>query len=140
MSVASTSPLDQLLQQVARQSPFSDLDPEQRADWFAGASLLKLVAGERLLRPDQLPQQVLLLVKGEVRLLVEDPTDRRPITLEKQGKGQLLGWSSLLRGAACEWVSASSEVVVLAPHPPASRKAPSRAIRTASAGPRLARL
>ncbi|AII46646.1 hypothetical protein KR49_09350 [Synechococcus sp. KORDI-49] len=114
MSVASTSPLDQLLQQVARQSPFSDLDPKQRADWFAGASLLKLVAGERLLRPDQLPQQVLLLVKGEVRLLVEDPTDRRPITLEKQGKGQLLGWSSLLRGAACEWVSASSEVVVLA--------------------------
>ena len=114
MSVASSTPLDLLLQQVARQNPFADLPPEQREAWFAGAELIKAAAGERLMRPDQLPKQILLLVKGEVRLLVTDPVDGAPITLETKAKGQLLGWSSLLRGGACEWVSVRQDAVALA--------------------------
>ena len=48
-----------------------------------------------------------------MRLLGPDPSDNRPITLAKRGPGQLLGWVSLLRGGACEWVSACGSSLLL---------------------------
>ena len=68
--------------------------------------------GSRLLRPDELPGEVLLLIKGEVRLLVKNGSDES--TLCKRGAGQLLGWSSLIRAEPCEWVQASTDVEFIA--------------------------
>ncbi|MCP9891978.1 peptidase domain-containing ABC transporter [Cyanobium sp. Aljojuca 7D2] len=114
MSVAPVSPLDHYRQQLAGQAPFALLPTELCANWFAGGKLLRYQPGQYLLRPDELPERTLLVLQGQVRLLVNDPQDQRPITLEKRGPGQLLGWASLLRGEPCEWVSASEPVLVLA--------------------------
>ena len=76
--------------------------------------LLKLVrasVGKRLLRPDVLPDSIYLVVKGKVRLL--GSTSNGSTTLCCRGKGQLLGWISLLRAAPCEWVIASEETILL---------------------------
>ncbi len=108
------SPLDHYCQQLGGQAPFSLLPAELRHSWFGGGKLLRYQPGQYLLRPDELPERLLLVLQGQVRLLVNDPDDQRPITLEKRGPGQLLGWASLLRGEACEWVSASEAVLVLA--------------------------
>ena len=108
------SPLDHYRQQLAGQPPFSLLPAELGQAWFAGAKLLRYQPGQYLLRPDELPDRILLVLQGQVRLLVNDPEDQYPITLDKRGPGQLLGWASLLRGEPCEWVSASEPVVVLA--------------------------
>ena len=64
------------------------------------------------MRPDELPGEVLLLIKGEVRLLVKNGSDES--TLCKRGAGQLLGWSSLIRAEPCEWVQASTDVEFIA--------------------------
>ena len=52
------------------------------------------------------------MVEGKVRLLGE--LDGDIFTIDSRGAGQILGWSSLLRGEACEWVIASEQSVVLA--------------------------
>jgi ATP-binding cassette subfamily B protein len=114
LSIAAVSPLDRYRQKLVKQIPFALLPAEQCEAWFTGAQLLRYEPGKRLLRPDELPEWLLVVVQGQVRLLVNDPVDQEPITLEKRGPGQLLGWSSLLRGAACEWVSASNDVFVVA--------------------------
>lgn len=108
------SPLDHYCQQLGGQAPFSLLPAELRDTWFGGGKLLRYQPGQYLLRPDELPERILLVLQGQVRLLVNDPEDQRPITLEKRGPGQLLGWASLLRGEPCEWVSASEAVLALA--------------------------
>lgn len=114
MVAASSAALDTILNQVAGQPPFHHLSTEQRCELFREARLLRFTPGQRLLRPDELPQAVLLLLKGTVRMLAEDPEQGRPQTLQKSGAGQLLGWSSLLRAGACEWVSASEPCMALA--------------------------
>ena len=85
------------------------LDP-----WLASAELLQFKPGQFLCRPQELPDRVYLVFKGQVRLLAPDPDDGQLITLEKRGPGQLLGWSSLLVAAPYECVSASEPVVAMA--------------------------
>ena len=80
---------------------------------FEDASIKRVDVGQVILRPDELPSNVYLLLQGGVRLLGPDPSDNRPITLAKRGPGQLLGWVSLLRGGACEWVSACESSLLL---------------------------
>ncbi|MFL0770924.1 MAG: Crp/Fnr family transcriptional regulator, partial [Prochlorococcus sp.] len=106
--------LDRYFLQLAAQPPFSLLPESLRKEWLDGAELCRYKPGQRLLRPDQFPSRVFLLLKGEVRLLVEDVSDKRPITLEKRGPGQLLGWSSLLSAVPFEWVSVSEDALLLA--------------------------
>ena len=101
-----------LRKQLVNQAPFALLSEPGANDLFDAALLRRFAIGSRLLRPDELPSEVLLVLSGEVRLLVPSGTEQ--ITLCKRGPGQLLGWSSLLRAEPCEWVQASTEVTVIA--------------------------
>ena len=114
LSEVPINELDRYFLQLAAQPPFSLLPESLRKEWLDGAELCRYKPGQRLLRPDQFPSRVFLLLKGEVRLLVEDVSDKRPITLEKRGPGQLLGWSSLLSAVPFEWVSVSEDSLLLA--------------------------
>jgi hypothetical protein len=114
LSVTPVSPLDRYRQQVAAQAPFALVPEPQRTAWLDRCTLVRFNPGQYLLRPDELPESVFLVLQGQVRLLVNDPRDGKPITLEKRGPGQLLGWTSLLRAGACDWVSASEPVVAMA--------------------------
>ena len=53
------------------------------------------------------------MLSGEVRLIAYSEGSNGQISLDKRGSGQLLGWVSLARGEASEFVQASSEVLVL---------------------------
>lgn len=65
-----------------------------------------------MLRPDEIPDEILLVFAGEVRFLVGSGDNS--MTLVKRGSGQFLGWSSVLRAEPCEWVQASNETTVIA--------------------------
>ena len=99
---------------LATQAPFSLLTPIQLESWFAaGLSRRIFQPVERLLRPDELNNFVYLVLSGEVRLIAYSEGSNGQISLDKRGTGQLLGWVSLARGEASEFVQASSEVLVL---------------------------
>ena len=101
-----------LWKELSKQRPFVDISKELRLDLFENTYLSKLVPGQTLLRPDELPSYVFLVLKGEMRLLVESINTGRVETLTKCGPGQFLGWSSLFRGGPCEWVTAAEPSVV----------------------------
>lgn len=101
-----------LREQLISQKPFSLLSETAVDELFDSAVLRNFNIGSRLLRPDELPSEVVLILKGEVRFLVASGSSAS--TLCKRGPGQILGWSSLLRAEACEWVQSSEETVVVA--------------------------
>jgi len=49
------------------------LTAEQQKSLFADASMLRCPQGQRILRPDTLPDQVFLVLSGTVRLLAKSP-------------------------------------------------------------------
>lgn len=110
-AVGSSFSLDAILESIVTQAPFKFLTAEEQESLFAEAGLLRCAQGQRILRPDTMPSQVLLVLSGTVRLLAETPQGSR--TLDLRGKGQLLGWISLLRAAPCEWVLTSEDTVLL---------------------------
>ena len=106
-----SSPIPAIVEGILQQPPFRYLTVEEQEGLFAEAAILQCPQGQRILRPDTMPSQVFLVLSGTVRLLAETPQGSR--TLDRRGKGQLLGWVSLLRASPCEWVLASEDTVLL---------------------------
>ena len=112
MTPAGISPsLHSVVESIVQQPPFKWLTAGEQVLLFSEAAVLRCSQGQRILRPDTLPDQVFLVLSGTVRLLAETPRGSR--TLDRREKGQLLGWVSLLRAAPCEWVLASEDTVLL---------------------------
>jgi ATP-binding cassette subfamily B protein len=112
LSATSAGLQESLRQQLVSQAPFALLSEAGAQALMDAALLRRFPVGARLLRSDELPAEVLLVLSGEVRLLVSQASDQ--ITLCKRGPGQLLGWSSVLRAEPCELVQASSDVTLIA--------------------------
>ena len=81
--------------------------------WVESAERLRYSPGERLTRPDEINSSVFLVLTGSVRLIAVGDVREGQFTLDKRGPGQLIGWTSLLRGAPTEYVQASTDVVAL---------------------------
>lgn len=94
-------------------APFNQLPPEALNQLLQSAQPLRYRLGQPLLRREVLTQQVVLLLEGQARLLGYDPRDQKPITLQRLGRGELLGVISLIRGISCETAIASTEVLAL---------------------------
>ena len=105
-------PLVELRQQLQSQEPFSYLSSGHASSWLEQSKMLRLEPGQTLLSNRKLQDRIYLVLDGTVRLLVEQ--DDEIITLVRRGPGQFVGWVSLLRAEACEWVTASDHCVVLA--------------------------
>ncbi len=97
--------------QLIKKAPFSLLNGTFAEDFFESAKLRRFSIGTRIIRPDELPSEIILVISGEVRLLAFNGSEY--LTLEKRQAGQLLGWSSILRGKSCEHIQACEEVVVI---------------------------
>ncbi|MGB5974804.1 MAG: cyclic nucleotide-binding domain-containing protein, partial [Nodosilinea sp.] len=101
------------------QQTFQSLTPFDRLPTTAlelllqTAQPLKYRLGQPLLRREALTQQVIVILEGQVRLLGYDPRTQQPVTLERFGRGEMLGVISLIRGVPCETVVASTEVLAL---------------------------
>jgi ATP-binding cassette, subfamily B, bacterial HlyB/CyaB len=74
--------------------------------------LQRFAVGQVLCDKDLVPQQVLLILEGEARVLIQQ--HGRTVTLCKLGPGEWVGLASLLRVKGCEHVMAAAEVVAAA--------------------------
>ncbi|QEY32338.1 ATP-binding cassette domain-containing protein [Synechococcus sp. RSCCF101] len=96
-----------------RQHPaFSGLGeaPLQRLE--AEASLQRFQLGQQLVDGRSIPGRILLVLEGQARLVGRDRG--RLTTIGKFGPGSLLGAASLLRGGACEHITAASPLLAAA--------------------------
>ena len=103
-----------LKQKLAKQPPFALLPESALDQWFAQVAILNFSPGETILSNNSLSSRLLLVIRGEVRLLGQSIGNDQPLSLGRRGPGQLLGWSSLMRGGACEASIASTDVRLLA--------------------------
>ncbi|MEM9005327.1 MAG: peptidase domain-containing ABC transporter [Cyanobacteria bacterium P01_F01_bin.86] len=106
---ASSQSLKTSLTHIA---PFDRLPAPALASMLQGSQLLRYRIGQPIVRPDALPQLILIL-EGQARLLGDDPRTEKPVTLKLLEKGALLGLVGVLRGTPCETAIASTEVVAL---------------------------
>jgi len=95
---------------LSRIAPFDLLPGSALSSITQGGELLRYRIGQPIVRPEALPQLV-LITEGQARLLGEDPRTEKPLTLSLLEKGALLGVVGMLRGKPCETAIASSEVI-----------------------------
>ncbi|MDO6351170.1 peptidase domain-containing ABC transporter [Synechococcus sp. YX-04-1] len=105
--------LEKIVKSVSQQNPYAHLSAEESNLLFKDSKLIKFSIGEIVLRPDEISSCCYLLISGECRLLVRDPSTDESITIDRRGSGQLLGWASLLRAGPCEWAMATNETIAL---------------------------
>ena len=99
-----------ILSGLAQVKPFSELSNDGKELLKSGISWQKYKIGDRIYREDEMPDKVLFMVAGEVRLLVRSFRDNTLITLKKVGVGSLLGWAGLLRGQPCETIQSNKDI------------------------------
>ena len=68
--------------------------------------------GERILRGDEMPTHIHIVLSGEIRLLGAFENEGL-VTLAKRNAGQMVGWVSILRGKPCETVQTASDVTTM---------------------------
>jgi ATP-binding cassette subfamily B protein len=105
---SSTGALSGLLNDF---TPFDRLPQARRDAIDPLLEPLRFRIGQTVLRPDVLPEGVLLLCSGQLRSL--GPSGRGLRTIERLGPGSLAGWAGLLRRDPCEHLRATTDVEAL---------------------------
>lgn len=98
------------LKKLFTAAPFNLLASEWLERFESESELIRYELGARILNPRQMPPGILILMRGEIRLMA-CLSNQRTITLDRRGPGQLIGWTSLLRNDPCELVQASEPCV-----------------------------
>ena len=109
--MTSASTLQGLL---ARFEAFRGVEESLLAEIATMARPCSCAAGYELLTADTLPDQVYAVVEGRARLLHHDPGVSRPLTLALSHPGDLVGWAGLVRRYPCEWLTASTDLKLIA--------------------------
>jgi ATP-binding cassette subfamily B protein len=94
-------------------APFDRLPPARRDAIDPLLEPLRFRIGQTVLRPDVLPEGLLLLCSGQLRSLGPSPNGRGLRTIERLGPGSLAGWAGLLRRDPCEHLRATTDVEAL---------------------------
>ncbi len=94
-------------------APFDRLPPARRDAIDPLLEPLRFRIGQTVLRPDVLPDGLLLLCSGQLRSLGPSPNGRGLRTIERLGPGSLAGWAGLLRRDPCEHLRATTDVEAL---------------------------
>ena len=87
----------QLQKQLGKQAPYSYLNGNLLDDWLNNSKIVFFKPGQRLLRPDELNSR-LTKYNWNNKIIIRGDESEGINTLDKRGAGQLIGWSSLLRG------------------------------------------
>lgn len=93
---------------LSQQPAFQGLAPARIEQLAAQLQPRSFAIGQPLCHRTLVPGEVLLILEGEARLLVEDRGS--PATLAKLGQGDWVGLASFLRVKGCEEVAASREL------------------------------
>ena len=104
--MVATASVRQLLKTV----PFQLLEQDLLSRLEESSELIRYELGARIISTEQSPPGLLVVLEGEVRLMAR-LNNKRLITIERRGPGQLLGWVSLLCGQSCEIVQVSEPCV-----------------------------
>jgi ATP-binding cassette, subfamily B, bacterial HlyB/CyaB len=96
---------------LVNQTPFDQLSASALETLMAKLQPLRYRMGQALLVREKLPTQVIILYEGQARLLGYDPRTNIPVTLNILEPGTIVGGASLVRGIACETVTASTELI-----------------------------
>jgi ATP-binding cassette subfamily B protein len=110
MTAAPPRPPAGLLHQFA---PFDQLPEALVPSLDPLLQPLRFRLGQTVLRPDVLPDGVLLVVQGQLRSLGPEPGGQGLRTIERLEPGSIAGWAGLLRRQPCEHLRASTEVEAL---------------------------
>ena len=95
---------------LAEIDPFGSLSADRLDAIQSRLQLQRCAIGQALIQPNTVPDQVLLVLEGEARLLGSQ--HGQPFTIERLGRGAFIGLASLLRAQGCESVSASTAMTV----------------------------
>ena len=106
--MAATASVRQLLKTV----PFQLLEQDVLSRLEESSELIRYELGARVISTEQSPPGLLVVLEGEVRLMAR-LNNKRLITMERRGPGQLLGWVSLMCGQSCEVVQVSEPCICL---------------------------
>ena len=104
----------ELVSRFAIHSLGASLSEEELASWYGSSRVLYFKPGERIIRPDEVNENVFFVLQGSVRCLAYDDLTGAQINLGRKGPGFFFGWVSLLRSEPTELVQASTETLVLA--------------------------
>jgi ATP-binding cassette, subfamily B, bacterial HlyB/CyaB len=96
---------------LINQTPFDQLSASALEKLMTKLQPLRYRMGQALLVREKLPTQVIILYEGQARLLGYDPRTNIPVTLQILEPGTVIGWAGLVRGIACETVTASTELI-----------------------------
>lgn len=107
---STTLPIQDFL---AHTSPFDQLSPQVRERLSDQLQPLRYRMGQAIVVRETMPSQIAILYSGQVRLLGYAPQAQAPVTLQLLQPGEVLGWTSMVRGLRCETAIASTEVVCL---------------------------
>ena len=93
---------------LAEHPAFRELSPARLEQLAVRFQPRRFAVGQPLCHRSLVPGEVLLILEGEARLLVEE--QGRPATLVKLGPGDWVGLASFLRVKGCEEVAAAREL------------------------------
>jgi len=88
--------IDKVVAATRGSSIFEGLDDAQLRQAVAQAQLLQFDAGESLIRKGEPPKGFYLVLDGEVRVMMSDSADGKPVEVTRFGRGEMLGIASLL--------------------------------------------
>ena len=94
--------------------PFNTLPEEALNQLVERLEPIRYRLGEKLLLPNRIPTHVLIICRGQVRLLGYDICRETEVTLAKLESKSLVGASSLIREVYSETAIASTDVDCLA--------------------------
>ncbi|MCX7593983.1 MAG: ABC transporter transmembrane domain-containing protein, partial [Fischerella sp.] len=89
--------------------PFEKLPANRLQQLSKGLEVRRYRMGQAILPVQELPQYIAIIFAGQARLIGHDPRNQMPLTLQRLEPGEIVGWTSLMRGVVCEKVMASSE-------------------------------
>ncbi|MBW4510762.1 MAG: peptidase domain-containing ABC transporter [Scytonematopsis contorta HA4267-MV1] len=98
---------------LAELFPFNQLEASKLEDASKKIQFFRYRMGQPIIQREQIPTKIYIIYEGQARLLGYDHETQMPITLQTFKKGEILGWTSLIRGIACETVLASDETICL---------------------------
>ncbi|QPN56301.1 ATP-binding cassette domain-containing protein [Synechococcus sp. CBW1107] len=93
--------------------PFDRLPAEVLAGLDSLLDTRRYRLGQTLLRSSSMPEGLLLLRSGSLRVLATDPLSGDLASIDRLQAGACVGWCSLLGGEPCEQMRVSSEAEVL---------------------------
>ncbi|BAZ15812.1 cyclic nucleotide-regulated ABC bacteriocin/lantibiotic exporter [Calothrix sp. NIES-4071] len=109
MSVAT----DSIAEFIVKLEGFDKLPSQAFANLLENIRPARYRVGQNILGKDKIPDRIVIIYEGRVRLLTHDPRTKVPTTLKFLESGDVLGEIGVLRELGCEIAIASSEVTCL---------------------------